>query len=138
MNPQQNSAANSLAKAAVCTVLFAVAALAFRAPATAQSNSAPQKDRSTIRVQTNLVNVLTSVQDADGHPLLDLPEESVPQEITRFEAETSQPLDLALMLDTSLSTTKELKFETETAAHFIHQVVRPTDRLAVFEFSDEV
>ena len=42
------------------------------------------------------------------------------------------------MLDTSLSTTKELKFETETAAHFIHQVVRPTDRLAVFEFSDEV
>ena len=145
MNPQQNSAANSLAKAAVCTVLFAVAALAFRAPATAQSNSAPQKDRSTIRVQTNLVNVLTSVQDADGHPLLDLPkesfqilEESVPQEITRFEAETSQPLDLALMLDTSLSTTKELKFEAETAAHFIHQVVRPTDRLAVFEFSDEV
>ncbi len=65
-------------------------------------------------------------------------EEGVPQDISRFEAETSQPLDLALMLDTSLSTTKELKFESETAAHFIRQVVRPTDHLAVFEFSDEV
>src|SRR5271169_144845 len=143
MNPQKNSNANSLAKALSCVALFGIAALALRAPASAQSNSTPQKG--TIRVQTNLVNVLTSVQDADGHPILDLPKESfqileegVPQEITRFEAETSQPLDLALMLDTSLSTTKELKFETETAAHFIHQVVRPTDRLAVFEFSDEV
>src|SRR5580704_6351162 len=143
MNPQKNSLANLLAKALSCVALFGIGALAFRVPAAAQSNSAPQKG--TIRVQTNLVNVLTSVQDADGHPILDLPKESfqileegVPQEITRFEAETSQPLDLALMMDTSLSTTKELKFETETAAHFIHQVVRPTDRLSVFEFSDEV
>jgi Ca-activated chloride channel homolog len=143
MNPQQNPVANSLARAISCVALFSIAALALRIPAAAQSNSTPQKG--TIHVQTNLVNVLTSVQDADGHPLLELPKESfqileegVPQEITRFEAETSQPLDLALMMDTSLSTTKELKFETETAAHFIHQVVRPTDRLSVFEFSDEV
>src|ERR1700723_2672237 len=143
MNPQKNSPASSLAKTLSCVALFGIGALALRAPAAAQSNSAPQKG--TIRVQTNLVNVLTSVQDADGHPILDLPKESfqileegVPQEITRFEAETSQPLDLALMMDTSLSTTKELKFETETPAHFIQQVVRPTDRLSVFEFSDEV
>jgi Ca-activated chloride channel family protein len=143
MNPQKNPYAKSLEKALSCIALSGIAALALRAPVAAQSNSSPQKG--TIRVQTNLVNVLTTVQDADGHPVLDLPkgsfqilEEGVPQEITRFEAETSQPLDLALMLDTSLSTTKELKFETETAAHFIHQVVRPTDRLAVFEFSDEV
>lgn len=116
-----------------------------RATAGAQSSSPPQKRTGEIRVQTNLVNVITSVLGPDGHPLLDLPkdsfqilEEGVPQEISRFEAETSQPLDLAVMLDTSLSTTRELKFEAETAAHFIHQVVRPTDRVAVFEFSDAV
>ena len=145
MNLKQNPAAQSLAKAVLCIALFSIAALAFRAPAAAQSTSNPQRNSGAIHVQTNLVNVLTTVQDADGHPLVDLPKESfqileegVPQEITRFEPQTSQPLDLALMMDTSLSTTKELKFETETAAHFIHQVVRPTDRLAVFEFSDEV
>ena len=145
MNPQKNLPAKSLAKALVCVALLGIAALALRAPAAAQSTKAPQRNPGAIRVQTNLVNVLTSVLDPDGHPLLDLPKESfqvleegVPQDISRFEAETSQPLDLALMLDTSLSTTKELKFESETAAHFIRQVVRPTDHLAVFEFSDEV
>src|ERR1700726_125503 len=112
MNLRQNPAAKLLAKAAPFIALLSIGALTFRAPAAAQSNSAPQKG--TIRVQTNLVNVLTTVQDADGHPILDLPKESfqileqgVPQEITRFEAETSQPLDLALMMDTNLSTTKE-------------------------------
>ncbi len=129
--------------------MFACAAISVsslaRRSAAAQLNASPQKNSSTIRVQTNLVNVLTSVLGPDGHPLLDLPKESfeileegVPQDVSRFEPQTSQPLDLALMLDTSLSTTRELKFESETAAHFIHQVVRPTDHLAIFEFSDEV
>src|SRR5271169_1707415 len=145
MNAQKNLLTKSLAKALICVVLLGTAALALRAPAAAQSGKAPQRNPGAIRVQTNLVNLLTSVFDPDGHPLLDLPKESFqifeegfPQDISRFEAETSQPLDLALMLDTSLSTTKELKFESETAAHFIRQVVRPTDHLAVFEFSDEV
>ena len=65
-------------------------------------------------------------------------EEGVPQKIERFEAETNRPLDLALMVDSSMSTFKDLKFETEAAAHFIRQVVRPGDTLSVFEFSESV
>lgn len=98
-----------------------------------------------IRVQTDLVNILASVTDANGRPVLDLPpdafqlsEEGVPQKIERFEAETNQPLDLALMVDSSMSTFKDLKFETEAAAHFIRQVVRPGDTLGVFEFAESV
>ena len=68
----------------------------------------------------------------------ELSEEGVPQRIERFEAETNRPLDLALMVDSSMSAFKELKFETEAAAHFIRQVVRPGDTLAVFEFSESV
>jgi Ca-activated chloride channel homolog len=131
--------------ASICAAIIGSSAAGMRTTAGAQSSSPPQKRTGEIRVQTNLVNVITSVLGPDGHPLLDLPkdsfqilEEGEPQEISRFEAETSQPLDLAVMLDTSLSTTRELKFEAETAAHFIHQVVRPTDRVAVFEFSDTV
>jgi Ca-activated chloride channel homolog len=110
-----------------------------------ESPGQEQQRNSRIRVEVNLVNILASVLDHNGRPVLDLPKESfalledgVPQTIERFEAETNQPLDLALMIDTSLSALKELRFEGEAAAHFIRQVLRPNDRLAVFEFSDTV
>ena len=83
--------------------------------------------------------------DTNGRPVPDLTEdafqvseEGVPQKIERFEAETNRPLDLALMVDSSISTWKDLKFETEAAAHFIRQVVRPGDTLSVFEFAESV
>lgn len=98
-----------------------------------------------IRVQVTLVNVLASVLDSSGKPVIDLlrdafeiSEENVPQKIERFEAVTARPLDLALLVDTSLSEVHELKFEGEAAARFIHQVVRPEDALAVFEFDETV
>src|SRR2546426_10432484 len=81
-----------------------------------------------------LVNVIASVADKKGRPVPDLPkeefeiyEEGVRQKIEVFEAETRQPLDLALMINSSLSTGKELAFEREAAARFIRQVVRPGD-----------
>src|ERR1700675_2037169 len=103
------------------------------------------KQRGRIRVQVNLVDILASVIDANGRPVPDLTqdafelsEEAVPQKIERFEAETNRPLDLALMVDSSMSAFKDLRFETEAAAHFIRQVVRPGDTLGVFEFSESV
>lgn len=106
----------------------------------------PQQTRpGKIRTQTDLVTVLASVTDANGRPIPDLKqdafrisEEGVPQTIELFEPETNRPIDLALMIDSSLSTFKELKFETEAAAHFIRQVVRPGDTLGVFEFDEVV
>jgi Ca-activated chloride channel homolog len=98
-----------------------------------------------IRVTVNLVSVLASVMDEKNRPAPDLPmdafqlfEEGVLQKISVFEAETSQPLDLALMIDASLSAHKEFSFEQEAAAHFIRQVLRPNDRLAVFAFDETV
>jgi len=107
---------------------------------------APQQTRpGKIRTQTDLVTVLASVSDANDRPIPDLKqdafqisEEGVPQTIELFEPETNRPIDLALMVDSSLSTFKELKFETEAAAHFIRQVVRPGDTLGVFEFDEAV
>jgi Ca-activated chloride channel homolog len=145
MNPQSNQPAKPFAIASLCVALAGVSVLSMGGAAAPQSNATTQKNTGTIRVQSNLVNVITSVLGPDGRPLLDLPKDSfeiledgTPQDISRFEAQTGQPLDLALMLDTSLSTTRELKFEAETAGHFIHQVVRPGDRVGIFEFSDTV
>jgi Ca-activated chloride channel family protein len=105
----------------------------------------PSQDRGKIRVNVNLVNVLASVLDEHNRPAPDLPieafqlfEEGVQQKIEVFESETQQPLDLALMIDASLSAHKEISFEQEAAAHFIRQVLRPGDRLAVFAFDENV
>ena len=109
------------------------------------SGGAQEQRRGQIRVETNLVDILASVIDAHGQPIpgltpdqFELSEEGVPQKIERFEAQTNRPLDLALMVDSSASTFKDLKFEDEAAAHFVRQVVRPGDRLAVFEFDEDV
>src|SRR6201987_3766272 len=128
----QTFSALPLALIVVCAGLYA--------PVSAQEQKKP-----TIRVDVNLVSILASVIDANGRPVPDLTqdafelkEEGVPQKIERFEAQTNRPLDLALMIDASMSRFKDLKFEAEAAAHFIKQVVRPTDTLSVFEFSDSV
>jgi Ca-activated chloride channel family protein len=105
----------------------------------------PASQRGRIRVTVNLVNVLVSVLDEHNRPAPDLPleafqlfEEGVEQKIDKFESETAQPLDLALMIDASLSAHKEITFEQEAAAHFIRQVLRPGDRLSVFCFDENV
>jgi Ca-activated chloride channel family protein len=114
-----------------------------RAPTNNSQDSSAQRGR--IRVNVNLVNVLVSVLDEKNRPAPDLPreafqlfEEGVEQKIDKFESETSQPLDLAIMIDSSLSAHKEISFEQEAAAHFIRQVLRPGDRLSVFAFDENV
>ena len=105
----------------------------------------PKDQHGKIKVKVDLVNVLASVLDDHNRPAADLPgaafqiyEEGVLQKIEVFEAETQQPLDLALMIDASLSAHKEVTFEQEAAAHFIRQVLRPGDKLSVFYFDEDV
>jgi Ca-activated chloride channel family protein len=114
-------------------------------PASANDPQDLASQRGRIRVNVNLVSVLVSVLDDKNRPAPDLPkeafqlfEEGVEQQINKFEPETSQPLDLAIMIDASLSAHKEISFEQEAAAHFIRQVLRPGDRLSVFCFDEDV
>lgn len=114
------------------------------APAPGSSQD-PANQRGRIRVSVNLVTVLANVLDDKNRPAADLTkeafqifEEGVEQKIDIFESETSEPLDLALMIDASLSAHKEFSFEQEAAAHFIRQVLRPKDSLGVFGFDETV
>src|ERR1700738_5152362 len=109
------------------------------------SDPPAQQQRGRIRVNVQLVSVLASVLDEHNRPAPDLPreafqifEEGVEQKLAVFESETQQPLDLALMIDASLSAHKEIAFEQEAAAHFIRQVLRPGDRLAVYSVGEDV
>ena len=114
-------------------------------PIPADDPSADQQQRGRIRVNVQLVSVLTSVLDEHNRPAIDVPresfhifEEGVEQKVEVFESETQQPLDLALMIDASLSAHKEISFEQEAAARFIRQILRPNDRLAVYSVGEDV
>src|SRR4029077_2377018 len=150
LSPERNDLSGRLSRVPIrkspITLCAAILAVILSSAAPIAPLRAQERQKSgLIRVETNLVNILASVIDPNGRPIpalsLDdfaLTEEGAPQKIERFEAETNRPLDLALMVDSSMSTFKDLKFENEAAAHFIRQVVRPGDTLAVFEFSDSV
>jgi Ca-activated chloride channel homolog len=129
--------------ATLCT--FALVSFGALADVGAADPQQQQRPKGPIRVQTDLVSVLASVTDDKGEPVIglaqsafQLSEEGIVQKIVRFEPQTNRPLDLALMLDASGSAAIELKIEREAAAHFIEEVVRPTDRLAVFSFAADV
>jgi len=112
---------------------------------TPEKQKEPQSPKGTIKVNVNLVNVLASVLDENKRPAPNLPmeafqvlEEGVPQKIEYFEPETKLPLDLALMIDASMSAHIDIQFERDAAGHFIRQVLRPDDRMAVFSFDETV
>lgn len=114
-------------------------------PIPADDPPAGQQQRGRIRVNVQLVSVLTSVLDGHNRPAIDIPresfhifEEGVEQKIEVFESETQQPLDLALMIDASLSAHKEILFEQEAAARFIREILHPGDRLAVYSVGEDV
>jgi Ca-activated chloride channel family protein len=123
-----------------------------RKPKTADASSTsantpadPEQDRAKIKVKVDLVNVLVSVLDEHNRPAPDLPleafqlfDEDNPQKIAVFERETQQPLDLALMFDSSLSTQLGMPTQRDAATHFIQQVLRPGDRLAVYAVDENV
>jgi Ca-activated chloride channel homolog len=126
-----------LALFAIVTSLSAIP-LAVAAPrAAAQSQG--------IHIEVDLVNILASVTDRESRPIPSLPasafevyDDGVKQKIDIFEAETHLPLDLALMIDSSMSTKMDFPLQREAAARFIQKIVRPTDTLSVFSFDDKV
>src|SRR6516165_5675638 len=110
-----------------------------------EKNTDTSSPKGTVKVNVNFVNVLVSVLDDHNRPAPNLPveafqifEEGVQQNVAVFEPETKQPLDLALMLDASLSERQEMASERDAACHFIQQVLRPDDRLSVFGFDESV
>jgi Ca-activated chloride channel homolog len=101
-----------------------------------------------IRVDVNLVRILATVKTADGRLVgalekgeFELSDNGVKQEIAVFERETDQPLNVALLLDNSGSTAKELKYEVESVNRFLRVFVgegNARDAIALFTFNWEV
>ena len=100
---------------------------------------------STVKVDVKLVNIFVTVTDSHGAPIttlekenFQLKENSKDQKIAVFSRESALPLSIALSIDTSLSTRKDLPLELASARKFAQTILRPQDGLAVYKFSEEV
>lgn len=130
--------------AALLAISSAIAVIPIGVAAPRASASSTSQDQK-IRIEVDLVNILASVTDRESRPIPSLPKDAfevfddgVKQKIDIFEAETHLPLDLALMIDASMSTKLDFSLQREAAARFIQKIVRPADTLSVFSFDDKV
>jgi Ca-activated chloride channel homolog len=100
------------------------------------------------RTEVRLVRMLATVKDANGGLVGGLSKEDftitdngAPQEVAVFEQRTEQPLSVAVLLDTSGSTAKDLKYEVESLQRFAKTLFgagNPGDQAALFGFNHEV
>lgn len=105
----------------------------------------PPADRYRYRVAVELVLVPASISTPEGKPVtwleqdaFEIYEDGKLRPIKRFEKHTALPLQLALLVDASLSTAIELRAEKAAMMRFIQRVLRPVDAAALYEFSGGV
>jgi Ca-activated chloride channel family protein len=99
----------------------------------------------TVRVTVRLVNVVAAVRDPGGQLTqalaradFEILDEGQPQAIRVFNTQSDVPLSIVLMVDASLSTAKELRFEQDSALRFIRAMLRPQDGISLFTFTHAV
>ncbi len=100
------------------------------------------------RTDVSLVRLLVTVKDKQGAPALELAarnfhvwDNGAEQQIAVFERHTSQPLSVAILIDTSGSTGKELKYETDSVTRFSRALFsggNPDDHATLYSFNWEV
>jgi Ca-activated chloride channel family protein len=102
----------------------------------------------TFRAEVKLVRLLATVKDAAGGQVGGLAKDEfvitdngARQEVAVFEQHTAQPLSVAIMLDISGSTAKDLKYEVDSLQRFAKALFgsgNPEDQAALFTFNHDV
>ena len=99
----------------------------------------------TLNVDVKLVNVFINVTDKNGAIVGGLTkddfavtEDGRPQTIAVFERQSEMPLSIALAIDTSGSVQKDMAVERAAAREFAKTILRPQDRMGVYDFATDV
>ncbi|HTS62841.1 MAG TPA: VWA domain-containing protein [Candidatus Acidoferrales bacterium] len=103
---------------------------------------------STIRVNVNLVRAVATVKTQAGQVIGTLRKEDfeiydngVKQQVAVFEHQAEQRLSVALLVDVSGSTAKELAYEADSGLRFVHALFgegNPDDALKLYTFNWQV
>jgi Ca-activated chloride channel homolog len=136
-------------KAFVCAGLLLLGAGAIAwgqfKPVDPPKDPAAPPDPTVFSVKVNLVRLLVSARDQSGAIVANLDKQDfhiadsgVPQEVAVFERNTSLPLSVAVLIDTSGSTRIDLHYEVDSVLRFIPALLgagNPDDVFAVFSFN---
>ena len=101
-----------------------------------------------IKVNVRLVRVLATVKNPAGELVgalnkedFEILDNGVPQQIAVFERQTAQPLSVAMLVDASGSTAKDLKYEVDSVVRFFKALFtegNPQDAAALYSFNYQV
>ncbi len=137
----------------LCVIALAVSVFLPRHSTAAAQRQAPpdktlaarQNPQRPIRVQVELVNLFVTVRDKKKQLITDLTkddfrifENGQEQKIAFFSHETSLPITLGLLIDTSGSEERMLPAEQEAASRFLARVLRKSDLAMVISFDLDV
>jgi VWFA-related protein len=108
----------------------------------AQNSETPQQG---IRVQVNLVNLFATVRDKKTKQIISnleqsdfkITEDGAEQKISFFSRESTLPITLGLLIDTSGSEEGTLGAEQEAATRFLSRVLRKGDLAMVVSFDTD-
>jgi VWFA-related protein len=108
-----------------------------------QNSNAPQQGG--IRVQVNLVNLFATVRDKKTKQIVSnleqgdfkITEDGAEQKISFFSRESTLPITLGLLIDTSGSESNTLGAEQEAAVRFLSRVMRKGDLAMVVSFDTD-
>jgi len=130
----------ALRRAAIAGALLLAAAAAMFAQGPAQEP--------VFKVDVRLVRLLATVKNVAGELIGTLEardfvitDNGVKQDIAVFEHQTTQPLSITLLIDTSGSTGKDLRYETLSVQKFLEALIRqgnPDDAASLYAFNDQV
>lgn len=130
------SFSNHLILTSFIFTLFCAASLNAQTPVPTPKIS---EEEGVIKVESRLVVVPVSVVNPNGDPVTGLKagdfrisEENKLQVIESLGTAEDVPLEIALLFDISASTDSMFKFQQETAAKFLKDVLRSEDRATIF------
>jgi Ca-activated chloride channel family protein len=109
----------------------------------------PQAESDAIfRSDVQLVRILATVKDESGALVgslekddFEVRDNGVVQKVSIFERQTDQPLSVAVLIDNSGSTAKDLKYETESVTRFLRALLRegnPEDAVSLYSFNWQI
>jgi len=102
----------------------------------------------SFKIDVRLVRLLVTVKTAAGDLVgllnradFTVQDDGVVQDISVFEHQTAQPLSVTLLIDTSSSTGKDLRYETASITKFLSALVQegnPDDAVSLYTFNWQV